>query len=77
MMHHSFVVRICAMPQGRWHGQVIFVGTQQAKQFMTLDAMTEFIGKCLNVSLLEPPDLLESDSHERPFPTFSFHDELN
>ncbi len=77
MMHHSFVVRICALPQGRWHGQVVYVGTEQVKQFLSLDAMTEFIGKCLCLALLEPPDILESDFHERTFPTFSSHDELN
>lgn len=67
MQHHSFVIRICRDVKGHWHGKVIYVANQQARLFVHLDAVTEFINKQLSSSFLEPPDHLEPESNERPF----------
>ena len=67
MQHHSFVIRICRDGRGRWHGKVIYVGTQQTRLFVHLDAMTEFINKHLNspvLELVELPDHLEYKLNE-------------
>jgi hypothetical protein len=67
MQHHSFVVRICAGAQGRWHGKVIYVGTQSARLFVHLDAMTEFISNHLNSGRFAPPDASELELNDGEF----------
>lgn len=51
MIHHSFIVRFYSGPQGRWHGHVTHVETQETQRFVQLDALAEFITRCREQAL--------------------------
>jgi hypothetical protein len=51
MIHHSFVVRICAHPQGSWRGQVFHTASQQTTSFVELDTLVEFMRKQMDATL--------------------------
>lgn len=52
MIHHAFVVRICANSQGSWHGQVVHTASQQQETFVELDTLIEFMRTQMNAVLL-------------------------
>lgn len=67
MIHHSFVVRICANPQGHWRGTVLHTGTQQSSAFGQFDTLVEFMRAQMSAMLLASAEFA-SDAPEQPVP---------
>jgi hypothetical protein len=66
MPYHSFVVRLYAGSQGRWHGKVTHVGTQETRLFVHLDALANFINQCRDQALVQNAGLdLEAGGHNQ------------